>query len=79
MYFAVHFSVTRSLEDGAADDDVHDFIRALKDLVHAAVSEVALDGVVFQIAVAAVQLQAAVDDVEALRGERGGDGEWETF
>ena len=44
--------------------------------MHAAVSEVALDGVVLEIAVAAVQLQATVDDVEALGkggGGRGGD------
>ena len=55
-----------SLEDGATDDNVHDFVRALQDLVHAAVPEVPLHGVVLQVAVAAVQLQAAVDDVEAL-------------
>ncbi len=56
-----------SLQDGTAHDYVHDFICALKDLVHAAVSEVALDGVVLQVTVAAVQLQAAVDDIEALQ------------
>jgi hypothetical protein len=61
------FTSSASLENGAAHDDVHDLIGALKDLVHAAVPQVPLDGVVLQVTVAAMQLQAVVDDVEALR------------
>ena len=62
------FTRLPSLEEGASNDDVHDFVGALEDLVHAAVPEVALDGVILQIAVASVQLQAVVDDVKALWG-----------
>jgi hypothetical protein len=60
------FTRLPSLEKGASNNDVHDFVGALEDLVNTAVPEVTLDGVILQVAVATVQLQAVVDDVEAL-------------
>src|SRR3569833_2513096 len=59
-------SATRSIpQHRARDDDAHDLVGAFEDLVHAHVAQHALDGMVAQIAVAAVHLQAAIDDVEA--------------
>ena len=49
----------------AADDQPHHLVGAFQDLMHAHVAQHALDRMVAQIAVAAVQLQAAVDHVEA--------------
>jgi hypothetical protein len=48
------FTSTVSLKDGAADDDIHDLVGALQDLVHAAVPEVALHRVVLEVTVAAM-------------------------
>ena len=52
-------------EQLAADDDAHDLVRALEDLVHAQVAHDLLDAVVVQVAVAAVQLQRLVRDAES--------------
>src|SRR6201999_3760438 len=47
------------------DDHAHDLVGAFEDLVHAQVAQIALDGEVLQVAVAAMQLQRVVDDLEA--------------
>ena len=47
------------------DDDAHDLVGPLEDLVDAEVTEQALDGVIHQIAVAAVELKGAIDDRHA--------------
>ena len=51
-----------------ADDQPHHLVGAFQDLVHAHVAQHALDRMVAQIAVAAVQLQAAVDHLETCVG-----------
>src|SRR4029078_4981259 len=48
-------------EHSAADDEPHDFVGALKNLVHPHIAQYALDGIVAQIAITAMQLQAAID------------------
>src|ERR1044072_9072859 len=47
-----------------ADDQPHDLIGAFQDLVNPQVPQDALDGMIAQIAVAAMQLQAAIDHLE---------------
>jgi hypothetical protein len=42
--------------------------------VHSAVPKVALYGIVLQIAITAMKLQAAIDNVKALAGGGGGEG-----
>src|SRR4051794_40559503 len=49
-------------EQVAADDHAHDLVGALEDRMHPQVAPEALDRIVHQIAVAAVELQCAVDD-----------------
>src|SRR5216684_4595842 len=46
------------------NDHPHDLVGALEDLVHTQVAEIALDGEVLQVAVAAMQLQRLVDDLK---------------
>ena len=66
----------------AADDQSHDLVGAFQDLVHAHVAQHALDRMIAQIAVTAMQLQAAIDHLEAgiggkplgLRGKPRGGG-----
>src|SRR4029079_16013503 len=48
-------------EHSAADDDPHDLVGALKNLVDPHIAQYALDGIVAQIAITAMQLQAAID------------------
>src|SRR5215470_2431126 len=48
----------------AGDDDAHDLVGAFEDLVHPQVAQIALDREVFEITVAAMQLQRLVDDME---------------
>src|SRR6266849_1961838 len=48
-----------------AHDQPHHLVGAFQDLVHAQVAQYALDRVIAQIAVAAVELQAAIDHIEA--------------
>src|SRR6185369_8845459 len=63
-----------------ADDQAHDLIRTLKNLMHTYITQHAFDRVIAQVAVAAVQLQAAIDHIEprigcktfCLCGEPGG-------
>src|SRR5712671_3376134 len=53
-----------------ADDQSHHLVGALENLVHAQIPQNALDGMIAQIAVAAVKLQAAIDHVEAGIGRK---------
>ena len=46
------------------DDDAHDLVGAFEDLVDAQIAQMALDREVPEVAVAAMQLQRLVDDVE---------------
>lgn len=46
--------------EAAGDDEAHDFIGALEDLVHAHVPDIALDVVVPQVPVPPMQLQRVV-------------------
>src|SRR5580704_9046525 len=48
----------------ARNDHPHDLVGAFEDLVNAQVAQIALDGKVLQVAVAAMQLQRLVDDLE---------------
>src|SRR5260370_33637356 len=48
----------------ARNDHPHDLVGTFEDLVHAQVAEIALDGEVLQVAVAAMQLQRLVDDLK---------------
>src|SRR5439155_26704561 len=48
-----------------ADDQPHHLVGAFQDLVDAHVAQDPLDRMIAQVAVAAVKLQAAVDDIEA--------------
>src|SRR5882762_8274439 len=48
----------------AGDDDAHDLVGAFEDLVDADVAQVALDGEILEVAVAAVELQRLVADLE---------------
>src|SRR5476649_325242 len=66
-----------SHQKSTRNDHTHDLVGALEDLVHPKVAQVTLDGKVLQIAVATVQLQRVVHDVEAdvgreAFGHRGG-------
>lgn len=54
------------LEQDSLDDVHHDLVGAFKDLVDAEVSEEPLNGVVLEVAIATVHLQAVIDNVEAL-------------
>src|SRR3546814_4346519 len=54
-----------SLQQAAGDDHPHDLVRAFQNLVHARVADVSFQREILQIAVAAVQLQRLVADVEA--------------
>jgi len=53
-------------EEDALYDVHHYLVGALQNLVNTKVSQVALDRVVLQVTIAAVHLQAVVDDVETL-------------
>ena len=54
------------LEQCSLDDVHHDLVSSLEDLMDTEVSEEALNGVVLQVAISAVHLEAVVHDVEAL-------------
>src|SRR3954452_21799913 len=56
-------------DQGARDDEAHDFVGAFEDLVHPEIAHQLLDAVIMQIAVAAEQLQSIVGDVEAGVGD----------
>src|ERR1700722_6523543 len=51
-------------QEVAGDDDAHDLVGAFEDLVDAQITQIALDREIPEIAVAAVQLQRLVGDVE---------------
>ena len=59
----------KAVVERAGDDQPHDFVGALEDLVHAQVAHDTLDFIVCKIAVAAVDLQRLVGDVEAGVGD----------
>src|SRR5580704_5522017 len=48
----------------AGDDDAHDLVGAFEDLVDAQVAQIALDREILEVAVAAMQLQRLVGDME---------------
>src|SRR5260370_27656849 len=48
----------------ARNDHPHDLVGAFEDLMNAQVAQIALDGKVLQVAVAAMQLQRFIDDLE---------------
>lgn len=50
------------------NNHAHDFIRALQNHMHSAVSEILLDWIVFEIAIAAVDLQSLMTYVKAFLG-----------
>ena len=47
-----------------ANDQPHHLVGAFQNLVHAQIAQDALDWMIAQVAVAAVKLQAAIDDLE---------------
>src|SRR5215831_13895858 len=57
-------------EHSAADDHAHDLVGTLKYLMHAHVAQDALDRMIAQIAIAAMQLQAAIDHLETRIGSK---------
>src|ERR1700721_805190 len=54
---------------GSADDHPHDFVGSLQDAVHPEIAHDLLQTVLAKIAVAAVQVQRLVGDVETLIGD----------
>src|SRR5436190_21926062 len=53
-----------------ADDQPHDLVGAFEDLMHAQVPQDALNGMVAQVAIAAMELEAAIDHLEAGIGRK---------
>src|SRR5665213_645737 len=62
-------------QQATGDDDAHDLVGAFEYLVHAQIAQIALDRIFLDVAVAAVQLQRLVDDLETgVGGEALGHG-----
>jgi hypothetical protein len=55
-------------DNGSAHNVSHDLVGPLEDLVHSAVSHIALHLVVFQVAISTVQLQRLIAHCEAIVG-----------
>src|SRR5690606_25636007 len=64
--FTIHHSPPDQMP---RDDDAHDLVGTLQDLVDAKVAHQLLDAVVVQVAVAAEELQGVVGDGEARIGD----------
>ena len=55
-------------EEGARDDEAHDLVGALEDLVNADVSQIPLNLVILEVSVASKHLKGIVADLEARVG-----------
>ena len=58
--------VSRVGKNSPGDDDLHDLIRPLQDLVHSDISHVLLNRVILQVTVAAVHLESSIHNLEQI-------------